>query len=103
MRRDQITIPLGIPDIQVVETAVNERGEIIITIESIKNGTRCRKCGKWISKAHGQDDWVMIRHLPAFWTTDLFALSSKTLPMSGLRRTSDHHANAGLARVQQSA
>lgn len=66
MRRDQITIPLGIPDIQVLETAVNERGEIIITIESTKNGTRCRKCGKWISKAHGQDDWVMIRHLPAF-------------------------------------
>lgn len=66
MRRDQITIPLGIPDIEVLETAVNERGEIIITIESIKNGTRCRKCGKWISKAHGQDDWVLIRHLPAF-------------------------------------
>lgn len=66
MRRDQITIPLGIPDIQVLETAVNEGGEIIITIESTKNGTRCRKCGKWISKAHGQDDWVLIRHLPAF-------------------------------------
>jgi transposase len=66
MRRDQITIPLGIPDIQVLETAVNERGEIIITIESTKEGTRCRQCGKWINKAHGQDDWVTIRHLPAF-------------------------------------
>lgn len=66
MRQDQITIPLGIPDIKVLETAVNERGEIIITIESTKGGTRCRKCGKWITKAHGQDDWVTIRHLPAF-------------------------------------
>lgn len=66
MRQDQITIPLGIPDIKVLETAENERGEIIITIESTKGGTRCRKCGKWITKAHGQDDWVTIRHLPAF-------------------------------------
>jgi transposase len=66
MRQDKITIPLGIPEVQVLETAVNERGEIIITIESTKVGTRCRKCGKWITKSHGQDDWVTIRHLPAF-------------------------------------
>jgi transposase len=45
---------------------VNERGEIIITIESTKVGTTCRKCGKWITKLHGQDEWVTIRHLPAF-------------------------------------
>lgn len=66
MRQDKITIPLGIPEVQVLETAVNEHGEIIITIESTKVGTRCRKCGKWITKSHGQDDWVTIRHLPAF-------------------------------------
>jgi transposase len=42
---------------------VHERGEIIITIESTKVGTTCRK---WITKLHGQDEWVMIRHLPAF-------------------------------------
>jgi transposase len=66
MRRDQITIPLGIPDIKVLQTVVNEGGEIIITVESTKTGTRCRKCGKGITKAHGQDDWVTIRHLPAF-------------------------------------
>lgn len=66
MRQDKITIPLGIPEVKVLETAVNERGEILITIESVKDGTRCRKCGKWITKLHGQDDWVIIRHLPAF-------------------------------------
>jgi transposase len=66
MNRAQITIPLDIPDVRVLRTALGERGELIITIESTKDGTRCRKCGKWIKKSHGRDDWVMIRHLPAF-------------------------------------
>ena len=66
MKTAQITIPLDIADVRVLQTAVSEHGEIIITIESIKAGTACRKCGKWITKAHGQDEWVMIRHLPAF-------------------------------------
>ena len=66
MSKAQITIPLDIPDVRVLQTAFGERGELIITIESTKEGTRCRKCGKWIRKLHGQDDWVTIRHLPAF-------------------------------------
>lgn len=66
MRQKDVTIPLGIPDVQVLETSTNERGEIIITIESTKQGTRCRKCGKWLTKSHGVDEWVTIRHLPAF-------------------------------------
>ena len=66
MRQADVNIPLGIPDVRVLQTATNERGEIIITIESTKQGTRCRKCGKWITKSHGLDEWVTIRHLPAF-------------------------------------
>lgn len=66
MSKAQITIPLNIPDVRVLHTSVSERGEIVITIESTKAGTRCRKCGKWIKKLHGRDEWVLIRHLPAF-------------------------------------
>ena len=66
MAKAEVTIPLGLPDVRVVQTATSERGEIIITIESTKTGTSCRKCGKWITKVHGQDDWVTIRHLPVF-------------------------------------
>jgi transposase len=66
MSKAQITIPLDIPDVRVLQTSVNDRGEIIITIESTKVGTTCGKCGKWITKLHGQDEWVTIRHLPAF-------------------------------------
>ena len=66
MAKAEITIPLGIPDVRVLQTSLGERGEIIITIESTKVGTSCRKCGKWIAKLHGRDEWVTIRHLPAF-------------------------------------
>ena len=66
MAKAEVTIPLGLPDVRVVQTATSERGEIIITIESLKVGTSCRKCGKWITKLHGRDEWVTIRHLPVF-------------------------------------
>jgi len=66
MAKTEVTIPLGIPDVRVLQSEAGERGEIIITIESTKAGTSCRKCGKWITKLHGRDEWVMIRHLPVF-------------------------------------
>lgn len=66
MTKAQITVPLDIPDVRVLQTSLGERGEIIISIESTKVGTACRKCGTWITKLHGRDEWVTIRHLPAF-------------------------------------
>lgn len=66
MSKAQITVPLDIPDVRVLQTALGEEGELIITIESTKDGTRCRQCGRWIRKLHGRDEWVTIRHLPAF-------------------------------------
>ena len=59
MAKTEVTIPLGIPDVRVLKSEAGERGEIIITIESTKTGTSCRQCGKWITKRHGQEDWVM--------------------------------------------
>lgn len=66
MAKTEVTIPLGIPDVRVLKSEAGERGELIITIESTKGGTLCRKCGKWITKLHGQEEWVTIRHLPVF-------------------------------------
>lgn len=66
MAKTEVTIPLGIPEVRVLKSEAGERGEIIITIESTKGGTLCRKCGKWITKLHGQDEWITIRHLPVF-------------------------------------
>jgi transposase len=77
MAKAQVTIPLGIPDVRVLETSTGERGEIIITIESTKAGTSCRQCGKWITKLHGRDEWVTIRHLPVFGRPSFLRYRSK--------------------------
>jgi transposase len=66
MSRAQVTVPLDIPDVRVLKTEINLRGELIITIESTKPGTTCHRCGRWIDKFHGHDDWVSVRHLPVF-------------------------------------
>lgn len=66
MGRAQVSVPLNIPDVKVLKSEINQRGELIITVESTKAGTSCRVCGKWIEKSHGHDDWVIVRHLPVF-------------------------------------
>ena len=66
MTKAQVTVPLDIPDVRVLKTEINKQGELIITVESIKGGTNCRRCGRWIDKFHGHDEWVSLRHLPVF-------------------------------------
>jgi transposase len=66
MARAQVNVPINIPDVRVLKSEINQRGELIITVESTKDGTNCRNCGEWIEKLHGQDDWVIVRHLPVF-------------------------------------
>lgn len=66
MKRAQVTVPLDIPDVRVLSTEINKVGELIITIESSKEGTICRQCGREIHKRHGYDEWTIIRHLPVF-------------------------------------
>jgi transposase len=66
MKRAQVTVPLDIPDVRVLGTEINKVGELIITIESSKEGTICRQCGREIRKRHGYDEWTIIRHLPVF-------------------------------------
>lgn len=66
MSKPQVTIPLDIPDVRVLGTEITPKGEVIITVESIKEGTECYRCGKKIRKLHGHDEWVSIRYLPVF-------------------------------------
>lgn len=60
----QITVPLDIPDVRVLQTLITEQGAFILTVESTLSSARCRCCGREIRKFHGQDDWVIVRHLP---------------------------------------
>ena len=64
MSTARITIPLDIPDVQVLQTQITEQGEFIITVESRLSSARCRRCGRELRKLHGYDAWVTVRHLP---------------------------------------
>ncbi len=60
----ELSIPLDIPDVQVIAIKSNEKGEYIITVESEIDGTNCRQCGREISKFHSHDRAISLRHLP---------------------------------------
>jgi transposase len=66
MTKAQVTIPLAIPDVRVVKSEINERGDLLITVESTKAETHCRKCGRVIGRFYGHGDWVTVRYLPVF-------------------------------------
>jgi transposase len=66
MTKPQVTIPLDLPEVQVLKSEINQAGELIITIESTKETAVCKRCGKVIRKFHGYDDWVKVRYLPVF-------------------------------------
>jgi transposase len=66
MSKAQVTIPLEIPDVRILKTELNKHSDLVITVESIKTGIRCRKCGRSIGKLHGHDSWITVRYLPVF-------------------------------------
>lgn len=59
-----IEIPLDIPDVKVESVDIPAQGDVIITVTSTVEGTKCRKCGRWLDKFHGCDRAIMLRHLP---------------------------------------
>ncbi len=60
----QIELELDLPDIEVLGLERGTDGSYEIWIASTKVGTECRKCGRVITKYHGKDRVVKIRHLP---------------------------------------
>jgi transposase len=64
--KPQVTIPLDIPDIQVIKSEINFANELIITVENTKMSTVCSRCGRVARKFQGHDAWVKVRYLPVF-------------------------------------
>lgn len=62
--RSQITLPLDIPDVEVLKTEITAKGEYNIVVKSKVKGAKCHRCGRPIDKFHGYDRWIRIRHLP---------------------------------------
>jgi transposase len=63
-RAAMITIPLDLPDVRVLNTQINEQGEITITVESTLEGCTCKHCQGKIEAFHKHDEWITMRHLP---------------------------------------
>ncbi len=59
-----ITIPLDLPDVTILSVEYPDVDTIVITVASTIHGTKCRKCGRWITQYHGTDDPIELRHLP---------------------------------------
>lgn len=59
-----ILFPLDLPEVEVLGTELTPRGELIIPVESTREGTVCRRCGRAIKSFHGHDEAIRWRHLP---------------------------------------
>jgi len=73
----QITVPLDIPDVRVLQMEITPRGDCTITVESTLEGTKCRKCGQEIRDGHGLGEWLTLRHLPLLGRKVLIRLRPK--------------------------
>jgi len=62
--RNTISLPLDIPDVKVIRTEINEKGDYIISVESIRKHAVCQHCGKRITKFNGHNREIELRHLP---------------------------------------
>ena len=64
--KNRVAVTLNLPDLRILKSELNETGALVITVESTKLETPCRKCGRLIRKFHGHDSWITVRYLPAF-------------------------------------
>jgi len=59
-----ITIPLDIPEIEVLSTEITAENQLLIWVESRQKTTDCGVCGKQISCTFGHGQEIRLRHLP---------------------------------------
>jgi transposase len=64
MSKTQISVPIDLPDVEVLSVEIKAKRGIIITVESRLKTAVCQECGRDISAFHGHSDWVEVRHLP---------------------------------------
>jgi len=60
----KISLDLGLSDIKVEEVKIDKKGVYHIHVSSTLTKGVCHKCGKEITKFHGLDREMEIRHLP---------------------------------------
>ena len=60
----ELTIPLGIPDLEIISQTIDNKGKILLRVKSGKVGTTCHKCGKHATIQYGYGPEITIQHLP---------------------------------------
>lgn len=60
----QISLPLDIPDVDVLATTHTKDGKYIITVESRSTKTECGVCHQAIECHYGHGSKIRLRHLP---------------------------------------
>jgi transposase len=59
----ELKIPLGIPDVEVLDTAITADGKVVIEVESLVETTKCGCCGAEIECRYGHGQEIELRHL----------------------------------------
>jgi len=62
----EISIPLDLPDVQILGSRSEGAERLIVEIRSALTGTPCRRCGHHTEQFHGYDRTIQLQHLPAF-------------------------------------
>lgn len=57
-------IPLDIPEIHLLSNERTEAGELLPKVERVRRTTPCRICGRELTRQHGLDRPIRLRHLP---------------------------------------
>jgi transposase len=73
----KLSIPLDIPDIEILDIKLNKRGDYLITVESTLDSTHCCQCGRKITHCIGHDRAITLRHLSILGHTVYLRLRPK--------------------------
>ena len=61
-----ITVPLDIPEVEVLSTEITSENQLLIRVESTQETTACGVCGVDIACTFGHGQEIRLRHLPVF-------------------------------------
>ena len=63
-KKELISIPLDIPEVEVLQTEITSRGDFVITVKSKVGHAICGQGGKQTTEFHCYDRMIPLRHLP---------------------------------------
>lgn len=63
---DGITIPLKLSNARIIKTEEDANEYFLIYVETTESSVNCHRCGNHITKLHGNDRPIKLRHLSAF-------------------------------------